>query len=54
MEDLFIGKFRYKGGRKGRCLGYNKFGHHALSRDTSLDEDNNHSRDIFNDQRNDK
>ena len=57
-KDHFIGKFRSKGGSKGRCLGFNKFGHYAKEcpngRDTSLDEDNNHSRDIFNDQRNDK
>ena len=53
-KDHFIGKFGSKGGRKGGCL---EFGHYAKEcpngRDTSLDEDNNHSRDIFNDQRND-
>jgi len=57
-EDHFIGKFRSEDGRKGGCLGCNKFGHYAKEcpngRDTSLDEDDNHSRDIFNDQRNDR
>jgi len=47
LKDHFIGKLRSKGGRKGRCLDCNKFGHHAKEcpkgRDTSLDEDNNHS-----------
>jgi len=48
---------RSKGGRKGRCLGCNKFSHYVEypnGMDTSLDGDNNHSKDIFNDQRNDR
>ena len=57
-KDQFIGKSGSKGGRKDKCLGCNKFGHYAKEcpngRDTSLDEDKNHSRDIFNDQRNDR
>jgi len=52
-NDHFIGKFRSKGGKKGRCLVCNKFNHYAKEcpngRDTSLDDDRNHSRDIFND-----
>ncbi len=40
------------------CLSCNKFSHYAKEfpngRDTSPGEDNNHSRDIFNDQRNDR
>lgn len=44
--------------RKGRCLACNKFGHYATKcanrRDTSLDDDNIHSRNIFNDRRNDR
>jgi len=47
-----------KGGRKGRCLAYNKFGHYTRecpnTRDTSLDDDNNHSKGIFNDRKNDR
>ena len=42
---------------KGK-VDYNKFGHYAKEctngKDTSIDEDNNHSRDIFNDRRNDR
>jgi len=45
-------------GRKGGWFGCNKFDHYVKEclngRNTSLDEDNNHSRDIFNDQRNDR
>ena len=57
-KDHFNGNSKSKGGRKGRCLGCNKFGHYEKEclngRDTSLDDDNNYSRDIFNDQRNDR
>jgi len=50
----FNGKSGSKGGRKGRCLGCNKFGHFAREcpnrKDTSHDNDHNHSKGIFNDQ----
>eukprot|EP00253_Pinus_taeda_P036683 PITA_36683 len=54
----FHGKPGSKGGRKGRCFVCNKFGHYAREcpnrRDTSHDDDHNHSRGNFNnnDQRN--
>ena len=58
-KDHFHGKPRFKGGRKGRCFVCNKFGHYAREcpnrRDTSHDDDHNHSRGDFNnnnDQRN--
>jgi len=42
----------------GKCLSCNKFDHYAKEcpngRDTSLHDDNNHSRDIFSDWRNDR
>ena len=47
-KDHFNGKSGSKGGRKGRCLACNKFSDYAKEcldgRDTSLDDDNNHSR----------
>eukprot|EP00253_Pinus_taeda_P029503 PITA_29503 len=52
------GRPRFKNGRKGRCFVCNKFGHYAREcpnrRDTSHDDDHNHSRGNFNnnDQRN--
>jgi len=52
-KDHFNGKSGTKGGRKGKFLSYNKFSHYmkecSNDRDTSLDDGNNHSRDIFND-----
>ena len=48
----FNGKPGSKGGRKGRCFVCNKFGHYAREcpnrRDTSHDDDHNHSRGNFN------
>eukprot|EP00253_Pinus_taeda_P030004 PITA_30004 len=48
----FNGKPRSKGGRKGRCFVCNKFGHHTKEcpnrKDTSHDDDHNHSRGNFN------
>jgi len=57
-KDHFKWRYGSKGGKKDRCLVCNKFGHYVKEcpngRDTSLDEDNNHSKDIFNDRRNDR
>ena len=57
-KDHFNEKSRSKGGRKDKYFVCNKLGHYAKEclnvRDTSLDDDNNHSRDIFNDQMNDR
>eukprot|EP00253_Pinus_taeda_P032333 PITA_32333 len=54
----FNGKPGSKGGKKGRCFACNKFGHCAREspnrRDTSHDDDLNHSRGYFNDRRNDR
>ena len=48
----FNGKPGSKGGRKGGCFVCNKFGHYAREcpnrRDTSHDDDHNHSRGNFN------
>jgi len=57
-KDHFNGKSGSKGENKDRCLVCNEFGCYAREclngRKTSLDDDNNHSKDIFNDQRNDR
>ena len=48
----FKGKTESKGGRNGRCFVCNKFGHYAREcpnrKDTSHDDDHNHSRGNFN------
>ena len=56
-QGHFKGKPRSKGGRKGRCFVCNKFGHYAREcpnkKDTSHDDDQNHSRgNSNNNQRN--
>ena len=58
LKITSIGSLDLRVEGKADALFVIRFGHYAKEcpngRDTSLDDDNNHSRDIFNDQRNDR